>query len=595
MGFLFLLVAWLALVAGLSEAAYRLFHKVVLGNVVLVPFEVVWTTPLVDFVWLGIPAVFLFAAHRLLPSKVTVPAVAGALTALAVFPLLLLATTMHKAVVVLLMTGIGVQTFRIVARHRLGYERLIRRSFLPLLALALTSSVTIAVLQRLQERRAIAALPDASPDVPNILLVIWDTVRGGSMSLYGYSRPTTPFLETFARDGARFDLALATAPWTLPSHASMFTGRRPTTMSSRLNTPLDATHPVIAEEFSRAGYATGGFIANMSYCARDHGLARGFIHYEDYRLTVGGMISTSRLGHVLLRSRLVRDVVGFYDLAGRKSAAQVNHGLLPWIDRQAGRPFFAFLNYFDAHQPYIAPEPFRSRFTLDADAPFKPRTVDVKFHQVSEEEIVWSQGEYDAGIAYQDSVLADLVAELDRRGLLENTMIVITSDHGEHFGDHGRISHGNSLYRQLLQVPLVIRFPGKVPRGVIVSAPVSLADLPQTLLGLAGVKPQAEFPGASLERFWTIPETAADEVVLSEMPTEPAGGSAHSLVTQGYHYIRWFGRPPELYHLQNDPGESTDLAADSANAPLLARFAALEQELGLNSTTRQSRNRRPQP
>lgn len=580
-GALFLLVVWLAFVTGMAEGAYRVVQKLVFGDITLRPLYVIWTLPLTNLVWLLVPALILLAAHRLVPSRITYPAAAAVMTTFAVFPLALLATSMHKAIVGLLVVGIGVQTFRMVAARPGGVHGLVRRTTIPLLLLAGFAGGIIGGIRVYREHRAMSALPAARPGMPNVLLIIWDTVRGSNLSLYGYHRPTTPFLEDFARSGARFDMAVATAPWTLPSHASMFTGQRPTALSARLNTPLDGTYPVIAEAFSRAGYATGGFVANMSYCSREHGLARGFAHYEDYRLAPGEMINASRLGQVMLRSQAVRRITGFYDLAGRKTAAQVNHGLLRWVDQHRDRPFFAFLNYFDAHQPYIAPQPFRSRFTFDSVAPYHPRTVDANYNELTAEEIHWSLGEYDAGIAYQDSAVANLMGELDRRGLLDNTVVIIVSDHGEHFGDHKRISHGNSLYRQLLHVPLVIRFPARVPAGTVVSAPVSLADLPQTMLHLAGLGDEQAFPGTSLQRFWETAESPTDQVVLSEMPTQPGVTPAYSLFANGYHYIRWFSRDPELYRLDSDPAEARNLARDPESAPVLRRFDALARETAL--------------
>jgi arylsulfatase A-like enzyme len=594
-GSIFRLVVWLAFAAGLSEGTYRLIQKLVLGRVILMPLHVIWMAPLTDLLWLTAPALVLLGAYRLAPARVTYPGVAGALIGLAAFPLLLLATSMHKAVLVILALGVGVQASRMVAARPEAFKRMVRRSVLPLVLLAALVSGLVIGSGIYRERRSLSRLPQPQHGRPNVLLIIWDTVRESNLSLYGYQRPTTPFLERFAQSGARFDMAIATAPWTLPSHASMFTGHRPTEMSARLNTPLDRAYPVIAEVFSNSGYATGGFAANMSYCARDHGLGRGFTHYEDYRLSVGGMINSSRLGQVFLKSPFVRRITGFYDLAGRKNAVQVNRGLLRWIDRRGDRPFFAFLNYFDAHQPYIAPREFHSRFTFDSLASFHPRSVDANFNDLTAEEIHWSMGEYDAAIAYQDSAVAELMAELDRRGLLDNTVIVIASDHGEHFGEHQRISHGNSLYRQLLQVPLIIRFPDKVPPGTVVKVPASLADIPQTLFHLAGFEDHAEFPGASLQRLWGSGELASDPVVVSEMPTQPTIRGAHSLIANGYHYIRLFERNPELYRLEDDPDEITNLAANPSAAPIIAQFEVTERELYPDTLTQQVRPPRQRP
>jgi len=367
----------------------------------------------------------------------------------------------------------------------------------------------------------------------------------------------------------------------------MFTGERATALSSGLNKRLDNQRPVIAEAFDRAGYATGGFTANMSYCSREHGLARGFSHFQDFLLSPSGIIGSSRLGVVLLKSAAVRSILGYFDLAGRKSAGIVNQQFLHWVDGRGDRPFFAFLNYFDAHQPYVPPQPFRSRFAFATQSRYRPRTVDAKFQEMMPGEIHWSMGGYDGAVAYQDAQVGHLMQELERRGLLENTIVVLVSDHGEHFGDHQRISHGNSLYRQLLQVPLVIRFPRRVPGGTVVQRPVSLADLPQTLFDLSQVSDSAAFPGRSLARFWDAAyRPDSTEVVLSEMPTSKAPG-ARSLIANGYHYIRWFEQPPQLYRLDDDPQETRNLAVSPDAAARLhefevldARFARLPEDQG---------------
>ena len=201
-----------------------------------------------------------------------------------------------------------------------------------------------------------------------------DTVAAEHLSLHGYKRPTSPTIDELAARGIRFDRAQATSSWTLPSHASMFTGRWPHELSAGWLTPLDGTYPTLAEFLGSRGYATAGFVANYSYCASDSGLARGFAAYQDYifpRLTafktaalvdrsVDGLQAVERF----LEDRLDIDI---FEGAGerlwrlfnadRKEAAVVNREFLDWLSRrrQPERPFFAFLNYFDAHSPYELP------------------------------------------------------------------------------------------------------------------------------------------------------------------------------------------------------------------------------------------------
>ena len=161
------------------------------------------------------------------------------------------------------------------------------------------------------------------------------------MSVYGYERPTTPYLEQFAREGARFDLAMSTAPWTLPAHGSMFTGHRPLDIMNSIYRPLIDTFPVLAQALTDQGYATGGFVANMAYTTREHGLDRGFSHYEDYTLGWGNVLLASRLGNVLSERPFLRRIVGSWNQPGQKNAALINEQFIDWASDQK-RPFFAF-------------------------------------------------------------------------------------------------------------------------------------------------------------------------------------------------------------------------------------------------------------
>src|SRR5262249_28047954 len=196
-------------------------------------------------------------------------------------------------------------------------------------------------------------------------------VGAGHLDLHGYGRPTSPTLDELARQGIRFDRVQAASPWTLPSHASVFTGRWPHELSANWLTPLDGTYPTLAEFLGVRGYATAGFVANTLYCASDSGLARGFAEYRDFifpRLipfkpavlverSVAGLQALEQFLEDRLDFDLLRPAVQhlwWLVHADRKDAAVVNREVLDWLSRrrQPERPFFAFLNYYDAHYPY---------------------------------------------------------------------------------------------------------------------------------------------------------------------------------------------------------------------------------------------------
>ena len=202
--------------------------------------------------------------------------------------------------------------------------------------------------------RATGSSTGVAPDSPNVLLIVMDTVRAQNLSLYGYARQTTPRLEQFAKTGARFDRAIATAPWTLPSHASMFTGRVAREMSADFRAPLDDMYPTLAETLGAQGYLTAGFVANTYYCNAENGLSRGFDHYEDYQLSLSEFAISASLSRAILNRDAVRRLINYHDVIGRKTAPDINRAFLSWLERQSERPFFAFLNYLEAHRAVFA-------------------------------------------------------------------------------------------------------------------------------------------------------------------------------------------------------------------------------------------------
>lgn len=296
---------------------------------------------------------------------------------------------------------------------------------------------------------------------PNVLLIVLDTVLAASLSLYGYERTSSPHLEQFARTGVRFDHALSTAPWTLPSLASMFTGHYPHELSADWERPLDASKPTLAEVLRSRGYRTAGFVANSLYCSRSSGLNRGFSYYEDFTLSPGQLVASSSLGRMIANNPNTRRIIGYPDVLGRKRASGLNANFLNWLSSwDRARPFFVFLNYFDAHSPYLPPEPFDELF-----GPKKPRRNPnlAAEWQWTSEDVQAERDAYDRSIAYIDYHLGVLFDELEARGALENTLTIIASDHGEGFGKHRVMGHGNSIYLSSIHVPLLISCPRACP------------------------------------------------------------------------------------------------------------------------------------
>jgi len=316
----------------------------------------------------------------------------------------------------------------------------------------------------------------ARPDAPNLVLLTVDTLRADHLGLHGYDRATSPTLDAFAARGAVFELAIAPAPATLRSVASMHTGLLPTAADPTDRSPfLDAGFRTLAERLADGGYATGAFVTN-AFLAASNGFAQGFDAYHEDFVDVSGAA------------------------AGPPTIDDVLDPALAWI-ADAPRPFFAWIHAVDTHHPY-APEEAAPWEDVDSeahrrlDAAYRGLTVaetTARLRALSRDarppppsELEYLVGRYDAAVLQVDRGLARLLAGLDAAGLDDATVVVVTSDHGEELGDHGRLLHGHTLFDELLHVPLVMGGPG-VPAGARVGAQVRLLDVGPTLLDLAGL------------------------------------------------------------------------------------------------------------
>lgn len=583
--------AWFALAAGLAEVVIYSVRRLLWHQVIQqLSLYVVWLTPLANVCLFTTVGLLLLLLTRVWPRLGSIRVATFLFAFLACMSLLLLfVPPLHKYVALCLAAGLATQTSRLITIHAQGFYTLVRRTLGWAVGLIVGLAVNVYGWQVVAERRGLAQLPPAHPKAPNVLLIVLDTVRAKSLSLYGNRHPTTPALELFAKTGVLFERAYATAPWTLPSHASMFTGRFPHELSADWLIPLDATYPTLAEVLSAHGYRTAGFVANTSYCSYETGLPRGFVHYEDYRISPGEIVVSSSLGRLLGNHSKVRQLVGYYELLSRKNVTTINRDFLHWLSRQDGQPFFAFLNYFDAHIPYVPPPPFDEKFGPKTRAgtffvgPAGRGAGLTEKHNTSQPYIQMVHGAYEGTIAYIDAHLGRLFAELQQRNLLENTLVIITADHGEQFGEHGLFDHGNSLYMPLLHVPLLIAFPPRIPAGLTIHEPVTLRDLPSTIVSLLPLESGTRFPGHSLARYWDNAlrlDASVAMPVLSEVRKgirTQAGypiskGDMQSLVMGSSHYIRNGDGREELYDLEHDPLEEHDLAHTAEESQRLEHF-----------------------
>ncbi|HSE65385.1 MAG TPA: sulfatase [Gemmatimonadales bacterium] len=577
------LIGWgaaLGIGAGLIEAAVATIQS---GRTALLIGRVgdfVWMAPLVGLLLGLTSAIFLTMARRLAPRLFTPRVILTIVGTVVLLSPIFLFQRMHRLAALLLALGIGFQSAAWLTRRRSRIGLV--RWMLPLVLVCwVVGGLGLEAVRTLRERNAIRRLPPAEANRPNVLLLVLDTVRAMSLNLYGYPRATTPELKKWAERGARFDYAVAPAPWTLPSHGSIFSGRLPREFSATFRTPFDERYPVLAEALAGHGYVTGGLVANIWYCAAGHGLERGFLQYRDYPRTAWRVIDASALGRWLFEQATVRRFVGWYEMLWRKNAGLAVDEFLQWEGKpRDGRPFFAFINFFDAHNPFVPPTPFDTMFASRPGRHYNPRFKMPDFPDLTADEIEFTRDQYEGAIGYIDHSIGRMLTELDRRGVLKNTIVVITSDHGEQFGEHELLGHGNSLYSQVLHVPLVIVYPPKVPAGSVVASPVGLRDIPTTVLDLAGLPNDRGLQGRSLTRFWERPSDAGDvdEVIVSEMPGASAA-NAVSLIADGHHYVRWWKRPEGIYDLRTDPTEQANLVGTPMGDSLLTRFRDIAAQL----------------
>lgn len=546
-----LMAALAALVFGTGEVLVHGYRSAVAGRFIWSSRHIGWMAPASYLIFL-LTAASPFVAFALVRPRWWLMAAAGALTSgIAVFAFvrILSAQRLHPVAIGLVAAAIAFRVARGIITAPDRWYRPARR-IVPVLAALIGVWGVGSALWWAREARAEPPVA-VRRGMPNVLLLVLDTVRGENLSLLGYNRTTTPHLERYAARGTNFEMALSPAPWTLPSHAAMFTGRSTWELSSGFLRKLDGAAPTLAEALTGLGYRAGGFVGNHIYASWESGLARGFQRYEDYPVSLRQVLLSSEIGQLVSsqRSRLA------IRAADRPRAPEVNAGFLSWLDDGDGAPFFAFLNYMDAHLPYATPQAWERRFAGDS------AMVD----------------RYDAAVAFLDEEIGRLLDELDRRGVLDNTVLIITSDHGEHLGDHGLDDHANSLYTQLLRVPLVIAGPG-VAAGRRVSSPVSLVDLPATVWQLVG-DGTARFPGQSV-LFEPGPDGHEDRPIVTTVERHPLGrswfrngsGPLWSVFSRDHHLIINPDGTVELFQFRTDPRETADLASDPSERDLVEQL-----------------------
>ncbi len=421
---------------------------------------------------------------------------------------------------------------------------------------------------------------------PNIVLIVWDTVRPDHLSCYGYRRDTTPFLQRISQEGVVFDHVISTSPWTLPSHASIFSGLYPSQHGAthahlKLSDDVDSLPEILSE----AGYQTVGFSANP-WVGRSTGMQRGFgVFGEVWReLVADNFFSLIRIYHNVAR------------IGPDQGAERILYSAARWVKTcyDPAQPVFFFANFMDAHSPYsLIPQPYRRKYLADGIKEDRLRRLDRErlLHLYGKrilgpEEFQILEGLYDGGIRYLDTELEALEAILTEKGPAgdRETLWVITSDHGENFGEHGLVDHEYAVNEALIRVALILRFPGKLPAGSRCPARVQNLDLFSTLLDAADIldfdpkesrglipPPQGE-PGRPFE----VAEYFRPELCLKmarRQGHDPSryDRSLRAVRKAGWKYVRASDGADELYDLGRDPHEEANLINDRPEQASLLR------------------------
>ncbi len=428
-------------------------------------------------------------------------------------------------------------------RSRLGY------------AVAAATVAAALVLNFVPVPSAVTALnpirdtpASAEPSPYNILLISLDSLRADRVGSYGHDRDTTPRLDQLADEGARFANAIATSPWTLPTHLTMLTGRYQVSHGVVEDTyTLHPAVPTLGELLKQKDYATAGFVS-APYTAARYGYSRGMDIYED--------LSEGYEHKKEARSAIV--------------APEITTRGIQWLREHASERFFLFLHYFDIHYNYIPPPPYDVMFDphYDGEVDATNFLEDPAIHEgMDPRDLEHILALYDGEIRFTDDHVKRVLGELDKLGLSDSTLVIVVSDHGDEFFEHGFTGHHRTLYEEVLWVPLVIRFPGAASHaGKVVEQQATLVDIAPTILDAAGVEYPQLMEGRSLIPLLKGEEDDPDRPVYGAFFDKTVFNIQAMRRTRADKVIQHFNRilhpdspQVELYSLADDPGEQKNL------------------------------------
>ncbi|MCK6446801.1 MAG: sulfatase [Planctomycetes bacterium] len=400
---------------------------------------------------------------------------------------------------------------------------------------------------------------------PSIVLISIDSLRADHLGCYGYPKPTSPTIDAVAAEGLRFETAVSTTSWTLPSHAAMFTGLFDSAHGLVENgLALAPSHVTLAELLADSGYQTAGFFGGP-YLHPTYGLHQGFEHYQSCMTQLPDDLT----GEAVRESSKQSLAASHRDVTSPRTVAEVRK----WIEQADDRPFFAFVHLWDVHYDYLAHPGILELFdpdyqgSLDASAFLLNPAIKPDMDPRDLQHVI---ALYDNEIRFTDDHVKDLLALFEWKAEKENLIVVITADHGDEFFEHGRKGHQQTLYDEVVKVPLVARWPAKFGNPRVVKEQARLIDLMPTLATAAGAKAPEFVQGRDLFGPLSRGDALAKEPALLELSVLPYDLRVlrtESLKT-GEGSVGGGEKKRFGFRLDRDPRETTPLAADD---PELAR------------------------
>jgi len=423
---------------------------------------------------------------------------------------------------------------------------------------------------------ALVSCGNDPPRPPNVLLISIDTLRHDHLSCYGYERTTSPAIDRIAREGTLFERHISSSSWTLPAHAAIFTGLFDSGHGcTDVDKALEPRHTTIAERFHESGYSTAGFFAGP-FLHPAFGFGQGFDRYVDctsYGATLDAAKpvdwakddSTRRASH--------------QDIANPRTF----EAFQTWFQGRDDRPFFAFVHLWDVHYDFTPPPPFDRKFDPDYTGWVTGRDFffDERIGpQMSARDLEHLIALYDGEIAWTDTFIEKIRVELEQAGVLDDTVIVLTSDHGTEFFEHGWKGHRTTLYDEVIRVPLVVRYPKAVPAGLRIAAQTRSVDIAPTLVELCGLEPLRDTSGSSLVELFTdaTAGSGAGKQAVSEL--DSVGRSLLAIREQRWKVIGNRAQSTlSAFDLVSDPGERHPIG--DPGSPLLSDAMRALDEVGL--------------